>query len=160
MVSAWVNGMPVREMASKYFGVDAKGKQVDEVTAFSNCCRNLFGRLTQTASWGLAALQSMTWTDALDNLPAEQQQTLRNLPARVFYGVNTDAALALRMIGVPRGAAGPLSQVLGAQISNAPLLELRATLENSEDAVWQKALGSSGSDYKKVWQLLEGVPSV
>jgi superfamily II DNA/RNA helicase len=157
MVSDWVNGIPVRDMASKYFGTDIKGNKVDDTTAFSNCCRNLFGRLTQTASWGLAALQSMTWTEALDRLPPEQQQTLRNLPARVFYGVNTDAAVALRMVGVPRGAAGPLAKTMGAQITNTPLADLRSSLETSDDALWQTALGAAGKDYKRVWRLLEGL---
>lgn len=144
-------------MATKYFGTDTKGNKVDEITAFSNCCRNLFGRLTQTASWGLAALQSMTWTEALDQLPPEQQLTLRNLPARVFYGVNTDAAVALRMVGVPRTAAAALAQTLGPTITSAPLADLRSTLERADDAVWRKALGDSGQDYKRVWQLLEGL---
>jgi hypothetical protein len=71
----------------------------DKAAALSECCKNLYGKLAQTASWGLAALQSMTPGDKFDKLPESEQQTLRNLPARVFYGVNTDEAIALRLFG-------------------------------------------------------------
>ena len=156
MVCDWVNGVSLSEMAEKYFATDDKGKAVDPTKALTDCCKNIFGKLTQTTAWGLAALQSMTFKDKFDRLSEDEQQTLRNLPARVFYGVNTDEAIALRLIGVPREAAQSMAQTLGDAVRETPLPQLRTKLAKS-DAEWSKAMGDSGRDYFKIWRILEGI---
>ena len=110
MVSDWVNGASLTDMAQEYFAKTPQGKKVDATNAMTKCCQSIFGRLTQTASWGLAALQTLTFKDKFERLPEAQQETLRNLPARVYYGVNTDSAIAMRLLGVPRQAAEPLAK--------------------------------------------------
>lgn len=157
MVSDWVNGASLPEMATEYFALDKNNKAVDPTTALTNCCRNIFGKLTQTTSWGLAALQTMTFKDEFDRLPEDQQQTLRNLPARVFYGVNTDEAIALRLLGVPRRAAQPLANALYPEVRNTALPQLRSRLHQSNADLWTQALGKPGEDYFKVWRVLEGL---
>jgi hypothetical protein len=125
--------------------------------ALGACCQSLYGRLAQTACWGLAALQAMTWGEKFDQLPEDEQQEIRNLPARVFYGVNSDDAIALRMVGVPRGAAQKLANTLKEQLPDMSLPKVRETLEASDDALWTKALGGYGPSYRQVWRVLEGV---
>lgn len=156
MVRDWVNGASLPDMAQEYFATNLNGRAVEPTKALTDCCKNLFGKLTQTASWGLAALQAMTFSDDFEQLPEVEQQTLRNLPARVFYGVNTDEAIALRLLGVPRGAAQPLAQTLRATKSQ-PLPQLRTLLAQTDAGVWTQALGDSGQDYFRVWKVLEGV---
>lgn len=156
MVRDWVNGASLPDMAQDYFATSVNGKAVEPIKALTDCCKNVFGKLTQTASWGLAALQTMTFGDRFDQLSEVDQQTLRNLPARVFYGVNTDEAIALRLLGVPRGAAQPLAQSFGVA-RGIPLPQLRAQLAQTDTSVWTQALGNSGQDYFKVWKVLEGV---
>jgi replicative superfamily II helicase len=156
MVSDWVNGASLTEMTEQYFSTTADGKRLDPVTAMTECCQNVFGRLTQTASWGLAALQAMTLGHGIERLPEAEQQTLRNLPARVFYGVNSDEAIALRLLGVPRGAAQPLAHEMNQREPHASLQDLRATLVRGDARLWHQALGSSGRDYFSVWNILEG----
>src|SRR3970040_920565 len=117
IICDWVQGRPLTEMATAYFsktlGDDGESTgDGDPVAAMTRCCRSVFGRLTQTASWGLAALQSLTLGVSFDAMSAEDQRVLRNLPARVYYGVNSDEAVALRLLGVPRTAAGPLARTL------------------------------------------------
>jgi hypothetical protein len=101
IVCDWVQGRPLPEMATEYFtrGNTTEDEATGAVDAMTRCCRSIFGRLTQTASWGLAALQSLTLGDVLESLSADDQKTLRNLPARVYYGVNSDEAVALRLLG-------------------------------------------------------------
>jgi DEAD/DEAH box helicase len=156
MVRDWVNGATLPDMAHEYFETKANGKTTDSTTALTDCCKNVFGKLTQTASWGLAALQTMTFGDRFDQLAEADQQTLRNLPARVFYGVNTDEAIALRLLGVPRGAAQPLAQSLRLA-TNLPLPQLRTQLAQTDSQVWTQAMGASGTDYFKIWKVLEGI---
>jgi len=156
MVRDWVSGASLPDMAHEYFAIKPDGRTVDQRTALTDCCKNLFGKLTQTASWGLAALQSMTFGDRFERLSEADQQTLRNLPARVFYGVNTDEAIALRLLGVPRGAAQPLAGSLGVA-RTLPLPQLRARLAQTDVRLWTRALGNSGQDYFKIWKVLEGI---
>jgi len=98
----------------------------------------------------------MTFGDRFEQLPESEQQTLRNLPARVFYGVNTDEAIALRLLGVPRRAAQPLADTLG-EARRLPLPQLRTHLAQTDSQVWLQALGGSGHDYFKIWKILEGI---
>ena len=156
IICDWVQGRPLSEMAVEYFadGDDGSG-EIDAVKAMTKCCRSVFGRLTQTASWGLAALQSLTIGDSIDSLPEDEQRTLRNLPARVYYGVNSDEAVALRLLGVPRTAAVPLAQQLGVGAAE-PLNEVRAKVRNAGADTWKAALGDRGASYHYVWSIIEG----
>lgn len=156
MVRDWVNGASLPAMAQAYFATKLDGGAVEPTKALTDCCKNVFGKLTQTASWGLAALQTMTFGDRFDQLAEADQQTLRNLPSRVFYGVNTDEAIALRLLGVPRGAAQPLADRLG-EARRLPLPQLRTYLAQTDSQVWSQSLAGSGQDYFRIWKILEGI---
>lgn len=149
IVKDWVNGVSIPEIAGRYFT-----KEGDDLTkAMTNCGRNLFGRLTQTASWGLSALLSITGGD----LPEEQLKDLNNLPSWVYYGVNDDSAIALRLLGIPRIAASPLANAME-NVLDQPLAEVRERLKGLDDAVWTQALGQhEGRIYRRVWRVLEGL---
>jgi hypothetical protein len=149
IVKDWVNGASLPEIATRYFTNEG-----DDITkAMTTCGKNLFGRLTQTASWGLGALLSITGSD----LPEEKLKSLRNLPSRVYYGVNDDAAIVLRLLGVPRVAATPLANAMG-NILEQPLTNVRERLKGLNESEWTQALGKhQGRIYRKVWRVLEGL---
>lgn len=160
IICDWVQGRPLTEMAMEYFskksGDDKESTgDGDPIAAMTRCCRSVFGRLTQTASWGLSALQSLTVGDSFDAMSAEDQRALRNLPARVYYGVNSDEAVALRLLGVPRTAAAPLAKSLGVGASE-PLNVVRAKLRAANVNTWRTALGDRGESYHRVWSIIEG----
>ena len=149
IVKDWVNGVPVSEIASRYFMNEG-----DDITkAMTRCGQNLFGKLTQTAAWGLGALLSITGS----SLSEEQLESLNNLPSCVYYGVNDDAAITLRLLGIPRTAAMPLATSMGSVFSES-LPNIRARLRSMDDGIWQQALGQRQGDiYRKVWRVLEGL---
>lgn len=155
VVCDWVQGRPLSEMATEYFEVTTRKGEPDPTRSMTRCCQKLFGRLTQTASWGLAALQTLTFREEFQKLDEAEQRTLRNLPARVYYGVNTDEALALRLVGVPRTAASHLATALGLP-ATAPLTQVRAELRDRGEAPWREALGELGPTYRTVWAIVEG----
>jgi len=149
IIKDWVNGVSVPEIATRYFMNEGD----DATKSMTTCGKNLFGRLTQTASWGLGALLSITGSD----LPEEDFKALRNLPSQVYYGVNNDSAIALRLLGVPRAAAIPLANNMG-NILEQPLAEVRERLKNLDETGWTQALGQrKGGVYRKVWRVLEGL---
>lgn len=157
IVCDWVQGKSLSEMAMEHFKEDSQNEEPspDDPRAMTRCCRLVFGRLTQTASWGLAALQSLTIKDSFDSLPDSDQRTLRNLPARVYFGVNTDEAVALRLLGVPRTAAQPLARHLNVS-ADEPLQRLRARVRETGVGEWTAALGDAGASYHRVWSIIDG----
>lgn len=154
MICDWVQGRPIAEMADQYFGKEVEGK-ADPVKAMTSCCQSVFGRLTQTASWGLAALQSLTLAGEFEKLSKEEQLAIRNLPAKVYYGVSTDEAVTLRLLGVPRMAAGALAKKLNVQ-SDEPLTRVRKRLRDAAPDSWSEALGEAGLSYRRIWEIIEG----
>lgn len=157
MVRSWVNGASITEMAQEYFSKDAQGNPIEPIKAITTCCRSVFGKLIQTASWGLSALQALNIGDLLAKLTEQEQQSIRNLPAFIYYGVNTDEAIALRLLGIPRTAAQPIADTLGIKEQHIPLSQMRSRLKESDREIWTRALGAEGQDYYEVWKLLEGI---
>lgn len=159
IICDWVQGRPLTEMATEYFATnsedDEDGRGSDPIAAMTRCCQKVFGRLTQTASWGLAALQSLTLGDSFETMSTDDQRVLRNLPARVYYGVNSDEAVALRLLGVPRTAATPLARSLKLNASE-PLAEVRAKLRATNADTWKAAMGERGVSFHRVWTIIEG----
>jgi replicative superfamily II helicase len=149
IIKDWVNGVSVPDIAGRYFMEEG-----DDITkAMTDCGKSLFGKLTQTASWGLGALLSITGSD----LTEDQFKALRNLPSRVYYGVNDDSAIALRLLGVPRAAATPLATAMG-NVLDQSLTGVRERLKDMDETGWTQALGQSkGKVYRKVWRVLEGL---
>lgn len=144
----WVNGEEITTIADRHFRKDGD----DGVTALTKCGQNLFGKLAQTSSWGLNALMAITASD----LPEEERNRLANLPSQVFYGVSTDEAITLRLLGVPRRAATPLAQALNFTAGES-LPTIRQRLASLSQQDWSEALGPDGNIYRKAWQIMDGV---
>lgn len=147
IIKDWVNGEEISTIAERYF----KTEGMDDTTALTKCGQNLFGKLTQTSSWGLGALLAITASD----LPDSERSQLANLPSRVFYGVSTDDAIALRLLGVPRRAATALAHSLNLR-REEPLHSIRDRLTAMSEQDWNASVGASGGVYRRVWQILEG----
>lgn len=144
----WVNGEEITTIADRHFRKDGE----DEVTALTKCGQNLFGKLAQTSSWGLNALMAITASD----LQEEERNRLANLPSQVFYGVSTDEAITLRLLGVPRRAATSLARAMNLSAGES-LSAIRQRLASLSQQDWSTALGPDGSVYRKAWQIMDGV---
>ncbi|CDQ09488.1 putative DEAD/DEAH box helicase [Acidithiobacillus ferrivorans] len=149
IIKDWVSGCSLPDIAQRHFSKEGR----DATDALTACGQNLFGKLTQTAAWGLGALLSITGGD----IPEDERQMLNNLASRVYYGVSDENAIALRLLGIPRMAAEPLaSHMLSA--GHHSLSEVRDVLRSSDAAFWTDALGTDrGQVYRKVWRVLEGL---
>ena len=153
IVKDWVNGASLTELANEHF----KGPRDSQTDAMSKACRLVYGKMTSTASWGISAIQSLTIRDGLEKMTEDEQRTFRNLPSRIYYGVNTDMAIDLRLMGVPRNAAQPLSNYLSRQSISTGIKSMRSALSGLTDADWRAAVGTAGPTYQKAWKILEGL---
>ena len=148
VIKDWVNGKSIENIAENYF----KTENIDMDEAITKCGQSLYGKITQTASWGLSALLSST----VGEIEEDEFKELSNLPARVYYGVNNDDAIMLRLVGVPRIASNELSKILP-NIKDESVTNVRNILKNHELDLWRMAMGDEkGNVYNKVWSILEG----
>lgn len=152
VTSDWVQGRKLTEIATEYF-TRPKG---NPERAMTDCCRVIYGKLAPTVSWGLSALQSLTLQGEIESMSESEAEEVRNLPSRVFYGVNSDPAIALRLLGVPRQAATPLSAQLEGLKEGASLGHVRRDLVGLAEDDWNAAIGPKGGMYRAVWRVLEG----
>jgi hypothetical protein len=143
----WVNGEELTTIAANHFRREGE----DDVSALTRCGQNLFGKLAQTSAWGLNALLAITASDLSD----EERSRLANLPSQVFYGVATDEAVALRLLGVPRRAATRLAGVLNLR-AEEPLSSIRRRLATLPEQAWFDAVGPAGGTYRRAWQIMDG----
>jgi replicative superfamily II helicase len=149
VIKDWVNGKSIESIAENYF----KTEDMNMDEAITKCGQSLYGKITQTASWGLSALLSSTVGEIEEN----EFKELSNLPARVYYGVNSDDAMMLRLMGVPRIASTELSKVLP-NIKNESVTNVRQRLKSDGENLWKSAMGNEKGDvYYKVWSVLEGI---
>ncbi len=146
----WVNGASVESIARTYF-MDG-GDYVDAVT---KCGQNLSSKLTQTTAWGLGALLAITG----NSLPEDRMQAVRNLPSQVFYGVNSDQAITLRLLGIPRMAALHMAQSQP-ELASGSVASVRSRLRDlsARPDQWRAIYGNErGEVYRKTWRVLEGL---
>ena len=154
IVTDWVQGKPLTEIAVTHF--KPSGESEEELTkAMTDCCRMIYSKLAQTASWGLSALQSLTIGDSLEGQSEEAARQIRNLPSWIYYGVNSNEAMAVRMLGVPRTAAAQIAAKVEVQASDS-ISVVRQKLKHADLEAWVAAIGSKGATYHRVWQIIEG----
>lgn len=152
VTSDWVQGRRLADIADEHFAREHRTPEA----AMTDCCKVIYGKLAPTVSWGLAALQSLTLGDTLEQMPEAEADEVRNLPSRVFYGVDSDPAIALRLLGVPRGAAAPLAAHLPAARRGESVAHIRRDLAGMAKRDWNAAIGEKGDLYRSVWKILEG----
>jgi replicative superfamily II helicase len=157
----WVAGETIERIAEKYF----KREGVDETTAISTACRAIYRTLTNTGTWGLAALAKLPRSGIdFEALSDEQRRMIGNLPAMLYHGVSTEAGVLMRMNSVPRSVAENVGDLF-VERSERPALasrpaDARRFLTELSDADWHQAapVGSamSGEDFRQVWKQLSG----
>jgi hypothetical protein len=159
IINMWVGGKSLREIADAHFGSESdEGKKITE------CCRLIFQKLSQNASWGLGAIQSLAGID-VDSLTSEQRDAFRTLPAMIYYGCSTVEGVLMRSLSVPRSICTPLGDrfksvaAAAATGESTRIGKARRWLSDAEVDVWNQAAGSgslSGKDYRDIWLVLNG----
>ena len=157
----WVNGKTIKEIAEKYFAAP-NAVTTDDI---SKACKGIYRALANAGTWGLAALSQMG-TSGLDfkTMSAENRMAVNNLPAMLYHGVNTEAAVLMRINAVPRSIAPKLGEKFASLKQGSSDIHNPRSARNFLRVLsvddWQKAIPQnskmSGSDYRDVWRLLSG----
>ncbi len=162
VAQAWVTGASLAAIARRFFS-GPKDDPRTETEAITTACRAIYKQLANAATWGLSALSKLG-PSGLDyeKLPPDTRRQINSLPAMLYHGVATEAAVLMRMNAVPRTVAENLGKRFGAEVKVAsPTSRLaREFLRTLDDRDWQRAAPSksalTGTDYKAIWQRLAG----
>jgi replicative superfamily II helicase len=160
LIIDWVNGQSVSRIASRFY----LGEDIN--TAIQKTTQALYKVVAHSATWGLAALQSMPTSGIdWDSLSEIDKKRVANLPAYLHYGVNTDEGVLMRKNNIPRSIANRLGQLynvaVNGEIFSQSTDSVNNWLKNQEQETWDsvRPTGSrlSAEEYKRVWKKLNGI---
>ena len=155
IISDWVYGRRVEEIARRHFG-----NKSDSITA---CVKAIYGRIVNLATWGLAGIQKIASSGLeLEDISKAQKWRVANLPAMIFYGVDSEDAILMRRNGVPRSVARRIGRAYMNEYGEQdPYLkqtaDVLAWLDRLPEEMWQpESMAISGPECKRVWRKLSG----
>ncbi len=103
------------------------------------------------ASWGLSALEGI-----VKGNEAEIKDSF--IPSLIYYGVDNEKSLILRMVGVPRSLSSTLSQIIEKPINSYSFLEIRKMIRGLTNSDWDSIKPSNssltGMEWKRISEIL------
>ena len=147
IIIAWVKGDKLSTISNvhPYFA-----KKEDETSRVSDFVRYI-NDVRFKASWGLSALEGIVKGN-------EDDMKDSFIPSFVYYGVNNQKSLALRMLGVPRSISNSLSQIISRDLKEYTFTDLRDKVKNISSDEWEtyrpKNSKLSGKELKRIIDIL------
>lgn len=146
MIIRWVKGDKINAISSihPHFAADDADIRLTDFVSYMN-------QLRFKASWGLSALEGIVKGN-------ENEMRDSYIPSYVYYGVDNNPSLAMRMLGIPRSLSLSLSQIITQPISQYSFSKLRKminslSLENW-DALKPKHSKLTGDEWKHIVRIL------
>ncbi len=152
IAQAWIAGKSIHEIAADFF--EGSGS-----TEISKVYSAIYSKLANGGTWGLSALSLMSGLD-FDALSDTQKRQLNLMPAMLYHGVKNESSVLMRMNSVPRSIAGKLGEKFQQQEEKSSVATARKYLKGLHDNDWDAVTSNSefisGSECKKIWQILSG----
>lgn len=157
LIIYWVNGETISNIAKKLI---PSGDSNENIKIISKA---LYKVITTSASWGISALQKMPTSGIdWDYLSENDKKRILNIPAYIFYGVNTDEAVLMRKANVPRTIAGKLGlkykEEFGEDILNHNAENVQKWLTSKTEKDIQSVVPSNSpltaKEYLEIWKRL------
>ena len=155
IISDWVSGKGIAEIAKQHFE--------NEEDSITECVRAIYGKIVNSATWGIAGIQKIPDSGLeFDRMPDLQRKQIANLPAMVYYGVDSEEAILMRMHSVPRSVSKRIGSAYidesgGYDIYSRNTADVLAWLGDLPEGMWQpESPAISGSECKKIWRRLSG----
>lgn len=157
ITQAWVDGRSIQQIATEFF------QKKTGTEAITSTCKAIYSTLTNNGPWGLSALCKISGID-FEHLSPDEKRRINSLPAMIYHGVKTEAAVLMRMNSVPRSIAEALGKEFERSTTtpagNQTIGTAREFLKTLNDVDWgrlaPKEVMMSGRDYREVWGRLSG----
>ncbi len=144
---SWVNGEKLFNISNQH---PAFSNIKDENKRVSDFIKKM-GDIRFKASWGLSALEGIVKGDIEDMKDSY-------IPSLVYFGVNNEKSLMLRMVGVPRSLSNSLSGIIEKDISSYSFSEVRKSIggltNNDWDDLKPKNSSLDGQEWKRITEIL------
>lgn len=158
VINDWISGKEITQIAKDFW-------EGDNPTNLSRCVSALYSKIANSATWGLASILKLPGTGIdYEKISEEDARRLKNIPAMIYYGVNTDEGILMRTNSVPRTISKELGKIFKDKqddIYSASSSDVNEWLKNLDERTWDSVVPSgktiSGKDYKDVWKKLSGI---
>jgi hypothetical protein len=146
----WVKGQKLGIISDLHPAYNSQGKGEKEserrITEFVRKMNDIRFK----ASWGLSALEGI--------VRGNEEIKDSHIPSLVYFGVDTEKALAFRMIGAPRALSFSLQNILDKNLNQYTYKDLRnrvGSLTNSDwDGLKPSNSSLSGMEWKRITEIL------
>lgn len=126
------------------FQTDSYGERVPEAMKKMNDIRF-------KTSWGLSALEGI-----VKGNQDEIQDSY--IPSLVYYGVDSEKPLALRMLGIPRSLSFSLANIIDGDLKNFSYSSLRKKIKELSASDWDnfkpKKSNLTGDEWRRIVEIL------
>lgn len=146
MIIQWVKGDKINAISSihPHFADDDTDIRLTDFVSYMN-------QLRFKASWGLSALEGIVKGN-------ENEIKDSYIPSYVYYGVDNNPSLAMRMLGIPRSLSLSLSQIITQPISQYSFSKLRNMINSLSIENWEnlkpKHSRLTGEEWKHIVEIL------
>lgn len=140
MLIGWVKGDKVDQISFLHPHFAEKTDNTQRVSDFVKHMNDMRFK----ASWGLSALEGIVRGNNDDMKDSF-------IPSFVYYGVDDQRALALRMLGIPRSLSKSMSKVLPQDLTNLSFGRLRNTINNLSLRDWDELKPSQTNLSSEEW---------
>lgn len=146
----WVKGDKLASIANQHptFNIQNTNAQETEkrITDFVKKMNDIRFK----ASWGLSALEGI--------VRGNEDIKDSHIPSLVYFGVDNEKSLALRMIGVPRALSFSLQNILDNNLNQYSYKDLRNKMKGLSNSDWDGLKPSnsslSGMEWKRISEIL------
>lgn len=146
MVTAWVKGDKLNSISLIHPSYKTL-KDDERMTEFMKKMNDIRFK----TSWGLSALEGI--------VKGNQDEIHDSyIPSLVYYGVDSEKPLALRMLGIPRSLSFSLANIIEGDLKNFSYSSLREKIKGLSTADWDNFKPNksnlSGDEWKKIVEIL------
>lgn len=144
---AWVKGVKIDSLSM----IHPTFQQQQDVNKRLNDFVSKMHDIRFKASWGLSALEGIVKGN-------EEDIKDSFIPSLIYFGVDNEQSLILRMVGIPRILSFSMAQIIDRPINSYSFTEIRRMvkgLKNSDwDSIKPKNSSLSGMEWKKISEIL------
>jgi hypothetical protein len=146
IIISWVKGDKISTIAEQHpaFANKENNEQINSFVKQMNSIRF-------KASWGLSALEGIVRGN-------HEEVKDSYVPSYVYYGVDNEKSLALRMLGMPRQLSSSFTQIIEKDVNTYSLSSIRKMiygLSNSDwDALKPHSSTLTGMEWKRITEIL------
>lgn len=150
IVTSWVRGEKLMNIANHHPAFNIQNKSEEETERRVTEFVKKMNEIRFKTSWGLSALEGIVRgnEDIKDSY----------IPSLVYFGVDNEKSLALRMVGVPRALSFSMQDVLSDNLNQHSFKNIRERIKNLNNSDWDnfKPTNSSlsGMEWKRITEIL------